>query len=412
MKKINTLIMCSLCTTILLAQQPKVINKNAVKPVSNTQNIAAAVQAKDYLLRKLTTEFYIPPRTAGDAEFDGNGPDIKISCQLMIHSDRTKIIAVVYMKAKETVADWTTAEGTKQFVIFRCNPGQTIQELGQGSGYAKMDINFRDNNGHADQFLLPNGEVARTDAQNSGWALVNGIDHPSGVELVRVTGDTDGSEAGTRTGVELYFKPLFIKLVGPELNQVQLNAGTGIRTCGINTCGSSASATFISYHGIAQTCAQMKARLDASPNLINAIRSVSGYNIGLDPNSMRDRLNEIKNAFKLYEETNAGNLFSRIDMALKAKKPVIALTGWGSGTLRDIYANGHDPVSLNPNSVLHYIVIDGYNYQTETYSVIDNGTRCYMSREYLTNIVFWKPENAVVEGALYSNQVKPGKIIF
>ncbi len=398
----------------LLAQKPKAnVNKNLMKPISSHQNITNSLKENAYWLNKLETEFFTPPKTAGDADFGGHGPDIKITCQLLISNDRKSIIAQVFMKAKETVADFTTAEGSKSIIIFRCNPGQSIKTLGNGTGYTKMEISVRDDNGHHDQFLLPDGKAARTEAQNSAWALSNGIEHSSGVEMLRVCGDTDGAEAGTRTGVQFFFKPLYITLNGPVMHEVQLNLPTGRpTTCGPNTCGSSASSTFITYHGVPNTCAQMKARLDGSANLINAIRSVSGYNIGIDPNSMRDRLNEIKNEFKLYEESNSGTLFSRIDGALKANKPVIVLTGWGSGTFRDIYADMRDPVSLNPNSVLHYIVIDGYNYQTQTFSVVDNGTRCYMSMDYLKNIIYWRPENLVVEGALYSNQVKAGKIIF
>jgi hypothetical protein len=406
-QKITTIVLAIMVAGNSFSQ----INPAVTKPV--TTNTSAALQARDYVLHKLRTVFFVPPfKSGGDKDFGGNGPEVKLTCQLQISADRKQIQAVVYMRARETKDNWTMAEGTSIIPIFKCNASQTIQSLGATTGYTKMDISFTDNNGHEDQFYLPNGQAGVTNAQNSAWSLVNAVTHSSGVELVRVVGDTNGDDAGARTGIELFFSPLPIKILGGAINETQLNITNLIGTCGINTCGSSASATFINFHGFANSCEQMKARLDASANLINFLRSVSGYNIGIDPNSMRDRLNEIANRFTLVEEANASLMLNRVVQALQNRKPVIALTGWGSKTIRDIYANSNDPVSLNPNSVLHYLVIDGINMHTNVLSVIDNGNRKFMHWDYLKQIIYWKPENAVIEGSLYSNQVKPGKIIF
>jgi hypothetical protein len=384
----------------------------SVKPIG-TLNNQALLKPYDYTFHKLKTRFYVPPfKSGGDKDFHGNGPLVRVTCQLMISADRKQLIAVVYMQAKETKDNWTTAEGTQTIPVFICNPSQTIQSINGTTGFSKMDITVLDNNGHDDQFILPNGAVAVTHAQNSGWGVVNGFHHESGVELVRIVGDTNGDEAGTRTGVEIFFSPLSLKLLGSPINEVQLNIRNLIGTCGPNTCGSSASATVINYYGFANTCEQMKARMDASANLINVIRSVSGSNIGIDPYSMRDRLNEVSRRFQVVQEPYDYLMLNHITKALNEKKPVIVLTGWGSKTIRDIYATGADPVSLNPNSVLHYIVVDGINLHTKVLSVIDNGERTYMHWDYLKQVIYWRPENAVVEGSLYSNQVKPGTIVF
>ncbi|HMO34043.1 MAG TPA: hypothetical protein PKE07_13700 [Lacibacter sp.] len=387
------------------------INPSVKPPVPSTAQ--AVLKPYDYTFHKLKTRFYVPPfKSGGDKDFHGNGPQIRVTCQLRISADRKQLQAVVYMQAKETRDNWTMAEGTQTIPVFICNPSQTIQAVNGTTGFAQMDITVTDNNGHNDQFFLPNGSVAITRAQNSNWEVVNGFHHASGVELVRIVGDTDGDEAGTRTGVEIFFSPVSMKLMGSPINEVQLNLTRLIETCGNNTCGSSASATVVNYYGLSNTCEQMKARLDGSANLINFIRNVSGNNIGIDPNSMRDRLNEVSRQFTLVEEPNASQMLNHITRALNQKKPVILLTGWGSKTVRDIYANGADPVSLNPNSVLHYLVVDGINLHTRVLSVIDNGKRKYLHWDYLKQIIYWRPENAVIEGSLYSNQVKPGKIIF
>lgn len=384
----------------------------SVKPIGKLNN-QALLKPFDYTFHKLKTRFYVPPfKSGGDKDFHGNGPQVRVTCQLMISADRKQLIAVVYMQAKENRDNWTTAEGTATIPVFICNPSQTIQQINAATGFSKMDITVTDNNGHDDQFFLPNGAAAITRAQNSNWEVENGFQHASGVELVRIVGDTNGDEAGTRTGVEIFFSPLSLKLVGAPVNEVQLNLTQLSGTCGPNTCGSSASATVINYYGFSNTCEQMKARMDASANLINFIRTVSGSNIGIDPNSMRDRLNEVSRRFTLVEEPNGNLMLNHITKALNEKKPVIVLTGWGSKTIRDIYANGGDPVSLNPNSVLHYLVVDGINLHTRVLSVIDNGKRKYLHWDYLKQVIYWRPENAVIEGSLYGNQVKPGKIIY
>ncbi len=364
--------------------------------------------SKEVVLRKLKTPFFKPPHIQGDRDFGGNGPHTTCKVSIKLSADRKRIIAVVYMKARETKSDWTTGEGTKEFTIFKTRNNQSIRSIKNRVKYSSC--NYTDYDHEKDYVIKGLGETS-TDAQKSNWQLINTGHNDALVEMYLFSGDTNGDDISKKTGVQIYFKDIIVDLIGLPLNEKQLSLKTGTYTCGNNTCGSSATATFLNYHGINRTCNQMKKLLESSPNLINHIRKVSGKNIGIDPNSVRDRLNELKNQFIL-EEINNSSVINRIIELIEESKPVIALTGWGSKTVRDIHIKPSDNVSLNPNSVLHYIVVDGFNYQTSVFSIIDNGSRKYVHADYLREIILWHPENFIIEGALYSNQVKPGEIIY
>ena len=123
---------------------------------------------------------YIPPRVGGDAEFDGNGPDVFASATLVgVGTNRLRVR--IFMDAIETRADFTHARGTSpDFLIYVAPPGQCVRSVSRG-GYE--EIRYRDTDHAVDAFV---GQV--TDGFVSGWSFV---------------GDTDGSEAGTRTGAAL-----------------------------------------------------------------------------------------------------------------------------------------------------------------------------------------------------------------
>jgi hypothetical protein len=357
-------------------------------------------------LNKIKTAFYVPPHTHGDSDFDGHGPNVNCSVNLAVSEDKKQLIAKVYMKAIETQNDWTTCEGATDFVIFSCTGNQTIEQINLP---ASSNATYTDTD-HDEDFVVAGVGETNTLAQNSNWQLVKKNVNDL-VDFYRFIGDTEGDEAGTKTGVEVFFNTINITLDGAALNEINLNVPLGIGTCGNNTCGSSASAALLNYYGITETCDEMNQKLDASPNLINVIRQVSGLNIGIDPDSMRDRLNEVSNQFTL-EEINNETVIDRIIGLLQTGIPVLALTGWGSKTVLNDYCRSDDSVSLNPNSVLHYMIVDGFNFQTNVFSVVSNGGRIFVSRDYLRNVILWHPENVVIQESLYLNQVKPGKIIF
>jgi hypothetical protein len=128
---------------------------------------------------------YTPPHTRGDRDFDGNGPVVDARVDLLVRPQ--SIDARVYMRAQETKKDWTTAEGTNDFPLFRPDPGWQIDGVVEGS--VTMH-HYVDSNHTNDSF-----------DKGSGTAVKRFV----------FVGDTDGDEAGTRTKVDVAFNELRIQ---------------------------------------------------------------------------------------------------------------------------------------------------------------------------------------------------------
>ncbi len=130
---------------------------------------------------------YIPPhKSGGDKDFDGNGPNVTGSVSLMI--GRNKITAYIYIEARETEDNWTTASGSMDKTIYTAPDGWKIDHL-ENSAYDS--VSYVDFNHEDDIFL-------------------RGFDGP--VNRFIFTGDTDGDESGTRTKIQVKFNELRIRL--------------------------------------------------------------------------------------------------------------------------------------------------------------------------------------------------------
>ena len=141
------------------------------------------VQKIDHSQRVVTT--FIPPRTRGDAEFGGNGPVVTAWVNAVNH--RKYVTAYIYMKAKETKDDWTTAEGwTSDVILYTAPFGYDIIDVNAQPD----DFSYTDTNNDPDKFDRGSGLVQR-------YVFV---------------GDTDGDEAGTKTGVTVNFNPIEVVL--------------------------------------------------------------------------------------------------------------------------------------------------------------------------------------------------------
>jgi hypothetical protein len=133
------------------------------------------------------TPFFIPPRVGGDREFNGHGPRVEVSATLSVRNSNELWVSL-FMHAKETTHDWTEAEGTAEYLVFRdasfTRIVRIVSDVHSFHGYT--DTN------HATDFLeLPAGELVRQ---------------------FECIGDTSGNEAGIRTGVRAHFNPVTIEV--------------------------------------------------------------------------------------------------------------------------------------------------------------------------------------------------------
>ena len=129
----------------------------------------------------LSTGFYIPPRVGGDAEFDGHGPSVSLQVELSVFNGN-ELWAAVYMDALETKSNWTHASGTAWYRLYTAS--SPIVDV---DGPISFSHTYTDTDHAHDIFTFA--------PEN----LVNKLDY---------VGDTKGNEAGTKTGVRVYFNPI------------------------------------------------------------------------------------------------------------------------------------------------------------------------------------------------------------
>lgn len=70
-----------------------------------------------------------PRHINGDREFNAHGPDVTLSATLQTSADGTKLEVVIYMYARETMQDWSTAEGTWTFTAYTAPTGWKISDI-------------------------------------------------------------------------------------------------------------------------------------------------------------------------------------------------------------------------------------------------------------------------------------------
>ncbi|MBA4852986.1 hypothetical protein [Emticicia sp. BO119] len=129
---------------------------------------------------------FVPPHTRGDREYDGHGPNV--TARVNVYVDNNTIKAKIYMRARETKSDWSTAEGSGVFTIYTAPSKKRILSIVSDK---ETNTNYIDSGHSEDFFEKGSGELVKR------FAFV---------------GDTDGDEAGTRTRVKVSFNRVVVKL--------------------------------------------------------------------------------------------------------------------------------------------------------------------------------------------------------
>ena len=127
---------------------------------------------------------YTPPHTRGDRDFDGNGPDMTTRVNLINKGNR--VDAEIFLEAKETKRDWTTASGTTTVTLYTADPGWEIENI---VGPTESSYAYRDNDHALDRF--PGSGPVRT---------------------YTFMGDGPGDDAGVHTRVEVTFNRIRMEL--------------------------------------------------------------------------------------------------------------------------------------------------------------------------------------------------------
>ena len=128
-----------------------------------------------------------PPKTQGDSDFDGHGPRVRTRVDLL-PSPRALTVRV-FMRAKETKSDYSTAEGDQTFPVYTPPPGWEIENL----------VEPRSMNPHT----YTDGTVDRNDDFNLGGGPV---------KRLLFVGDTSGDDAGVKTQVTVSLNRLHVQL--------------------------------------------------------------------------------------------------------------------------------------------------------------------------------------------------------
>lgn len=118
----------------------------------------------------------VPIHTLGDCEFGGHGPAVTCRATASISSDQRSVNLDVYMRAQETQADWTTAEGTQRYglLTYGANAGIRVKEI---YGPAAIQIDYTDTNHDVDSFL------------GSSFGTFSAVGDTDGNDVCNTTGD-------------------------------------------------------------------------------------------------------------------------------------------------------------------------------------------------------------------------------
>lgn len=126
-----------------------------------------------------------PTKIGGDSEFAGHGPDVEAYAALKIMNSNTEIWVELYLHVKETLKDWTEAEGTWNRKLWTVEQGYSIIE------------------------------IVSSHSSNASYCDVDhDLDRPSVlggtlVERFEIMGDTGGNDIGNCTDDDVFMNVYF-----------------------------------------------------------------------------------------------------------------------------------------------------------------------------------------------------------
>ncbi len=161
-------------------------NDKTLSSISVIQPATPVCQIKEEAFNRDVKLTYTPLHTRGDKEYDGHGPDISSRVEWVNRGSRVDV--TTYMKARETKSDWTTAEGSQTITYYTPPSGWTVNKIV--------------------------GETVTTDAFTDSDHAENsrGMGPGGPVKTFIYRGDHGGSEAGSYTGMDVFFNPLHVEL--------------------------------------------------------------------------------------------------------------------------------------------------------------------------------------------------------
>ncbi|KFA89173.1 hypothetical protein [Archangium violaceum] len=173
------------------------------EPVQGTEQLATTEQGLySVVLNDTNLNFFPPPKVAGDTEFGGNGPEMDINVQLELRNGDTELWVGMYIRAQETDGGDTRAEGWKWYHIFSTT----------GSAIEKVCLTAADCDAQTARLTQP-FSFGFTDTGHG----INGYGFPQLIPATRLVwmlscvGDTDGKEAGSKTGCSAILHDLTVR---------------------------------------------------------------------------------------------------------------------------------------------------------------------------------------------------------
>lgn len=159
------------------------------KAVEDPGAQAAAVKSVAIPIGQIGT--YIPAHINGDADFNGNGPEVTILAEL--HTVADTVWCFVYMRAEETLRDWTTAEGWWAKKLYYAPDGWRLYRV---LNPMYCEVQYTDDS---------------YDVRNDQCPADCDPDCHGGFKLASI-GDTSGDDAGVTTSVTVSLDTLVVEL--------------------------------------------------------------------------------------------------------------------------------------------------------------------------------------------------------